>query len=41
MKTYNKVEQVLGNYYKAAPDFDKMEKALQEALTKRKTGKSS
>lgn len=32
-KVYNKVEQLLGHYCKTAPDFDNMEKKIQEALS--------
>ena len=35
-KVINKVEQVLGDYRKEAPDFDGMEKKIQEALNKAK-----
>ena len=37
-KVINKVEQVLGNYNKVAPEFDAMEQKIQEALKKRKLG---
>ncbi len=35
-KVYNKVEQVLGHYNRQAPDFDGMEKAIQNAVNTRK-----
>ena len=38
LKMINKVEQVLGNYNKVAPEFDAMEQKIQEALKKRKLG---
>jgi Holliday junction resolvase RusA-like endonuclease len=36
VKVIMKVEQVLGHYRKEAPDFDSMEKAIQDALNKKK-----
>ena len=38
-KVYNKVEQVLGHYNKAAPEFDDMEKAIENELNCKKGGK--
>ena len=35
-KVINKVEQVLGYYKKEGPDFDSMEKMIQDALNKKK-----
>jgi hypothetical protein len=39
VKVYNKVEQVLGHYYKPAPDYNAMEKAIEAELAKKKAGK--
>ena len=36
VKTYNKVQQVLGHYNKVAPNFDGMENTLKTALSKKK-----
>ena len=36
VKVIMKVEQVLGHYRKEAPDFDSMEKAIQDVLNKKK-----
>ena len=36
VKVINKIEQVLGHYRKEAPDYDAMEKAIQEALKNKK-----